>query len=395
MNLYLFLYLRFFYSYAFWIPNNSKLIIRPNHALHSVVDMRLRNYSYPIYIGKNLFDIPNICEPTNGKKVLIITNEVVEPLFLSQIVNRYQEKFEVETFILPNGEEYKTIDSVLKIIDFALLFGMDREGTFIALGGGVIGDITGFAASIYMRGITYIQIPTTLMAMVDSSVGGKTGINHPYGKNMIGSFYQPIKVIIDIDFLRTLPFREYISGCSEIIKYGLIHNISFYHWLENNVDQIKSRHDSSLCYMIHQSCSSKAEIVSKDEKELGNRAKLNLGHTFGHAIEKNLGYGTWLHGEAVAVGILMSMRLSFHMNLLDIVWLYRVHNLLTQFELPTSLPNDHQINTNHFINAMMLDKKNKNGTITCILLTEPLGTSRIINNINNDLLIPIIKNEYF
>lgn len=395
MNLYLFLYLGFFYSYAFLIPNNPKLIIHPHHALHSVVDMRLYNYSYPIYIGKSLFEIPNICDPINGKKVLIITNEIVEPLFLSKIVNRYQENFEVETFILPNGEEYKTIDSVLKIIDFALRFGIDREGTFIALGGGVIGDITGFAASIYMRGIHYIQIPTTLMAMVDSSVGGKTGINHPLGKNMIGSFHQPMKVIIDIDFLQSLPFREYISGCSEIIKYGLIHNISFYYWLENNVDQIKSRHDSSLCYLIYQSCTSKADIVSKDEKELGNRAKLNLGHTFAHAIEKNLGYGTWLHGEAVAVGILMSMRLSFHMNLLDIIWLYRVCNLLTRFDLPTSLPKDHQINTNDFINAMMLDKKNKNGTITCVLLTEPVGSSRIINNINNDLLISIIKNEYF
>lgn len=390
MYIYLFLYFCIFCSHAFFTPPRVSYI-RPNHAVHSVVDMHLHNHSYPIYIGKKLFETPSICEPIKGNKVLIITNDIVGPLYLTQIVEHYQEKFEVETVTLPNGEEHKTIHSVMHILDAALRFGLDREGTFIALGGGVIGDMTGFAAAIYMRGIAYIQIPTTLMAMVDSSVGGKTGINHRLGKNMIGSFHQPNKVLIDIDFLRTLPFREYVSGCSEIIKYGLIHNISFFYWLENNVDRIKSRHDSSICYMIQQSCSAKANIVSKDERELGYRATLNLGHTFGHAIENNLGYGTWLHGEAISVGMVMSMNLSFHMNLIDAAWFHRVKYLLSRFELPTSLPKNHNINTNHFINSMMLDKKNKNNTLTCVLLTEPRGTCMITNNINNELLISIIQ----
>jgi 3-dehydroquinate synthase len=266
--------------------------------------------SYPIHIGQHLLADPALLAPhIHGRQVMVVSNETVAPLYLDRLLSLLAD-FDVTTTILPDGEQYKNLDT-LNIIYTALLeHRMNRGCTLIALGGGVIGDITGFAAASYQRGVAFLQVPTTLLAQVDSSVGGKTGVNHALGKNMIGAFHQPGCVLIDTDTLDTLDDRQLAAGLAEVIKYGLIQDAGFFAWLEQNMSALKSRDKQALAWAIERSCAIKAEIVAADERESGKRALLNLGHTFGHAIETGTGYGNWLHGEAVAAGMVMAADLS-------------------------------------------------------------------------------------
>jgi 3-dehydroquinate synthase len=288
-----------------------------------------------------------------------------------------------DCLILDDGEQHKTIATVEKIIDTLLRQRHDRQTTLIALGGGVVGDITGFAASIYQRGVHYIQIPTTLLAQVDSSVGGKTGVNHPLGKNMIGAFCQPQCVIADTTTLDTLPARELSAGLAEVIKYGLIHDSDFFDWLEQNIDLLLARDYQALCQAIRVSCTIKAEIVALDERESGIRAILNLGHTFGHAIEATMGYGKWLHGEAVAVGMVMAADLSLRHGWIDETVKQRAIELLEKSSLPIKSPP--HMSADDYMKAMAIDKKTLDGTINLILL-KSLGKAVISADYEKDLL---------
>jgi 3-dehydroquinate synthase len=267
--------------------------------------------SYPIFIGSGLLGDRNCFAPyIKGKQLCIVTNEVVAPLYLEGLIELLSVTCQVDVVILPDGEQYKTVATLMKIYDCLLEKKHNRTTTLIALGGGVVGDMTGYAAASYQRGVNFIQVPTTLLAQVDSSVGGKTGVNHPLGKNMIGAFYQPEAVIIDTDVLGSLPERELSAGIAEIIKYGLIGDADFFRWLEVNMTALQSLDASVVTEAIARSCQNKASVVAQDEKEGGIRAILNLGHTFGHAIETAQGYGTWLHGEAVAIGMMIAAVLS-------------------------------------------------------------------------------------
>jgi 3-dehydroquinate synthase len=280
----------------------------------------------------------------------------------------------VETFVVPDGEEHKSFEILQSILTQCLEKGLDRQSTLVALGGGVIGDMVGFAAAIYQRGINFVQIPTTVMAMVDSSVGGKTGINHPLGKNMIGSFHQPQCVFIDTNTLHTLPDRELCSGIAEIIKYGLIRDTEFFIWQEQFMDELLNRNATAFRYAITRSCQNKAAVVKADEQEKSNvRATLNLGHTFGHAIENGSGYGTWLHGEAVAIGTAMAATMSYKMNWIDRDLLERIYTLLQRAKLPTDLPNTSPMTRATFTQLMSVDKKVSNGKLRLILLQGELG----------------------
>ena len=278
-----------------------------------------------------------------------------------------------DTVVLPDGEEEKTMDVMMKIIDKALELGLDRKVTFVALGGGVIGDMVGFAAAIYQRGVNFIQIPTTVMAMVDSSVGGKTGVNHPLGKNMVGAFHQPQCVFIDTNTLSTLPDRELQSGIAEVIKYGLIRDADFFEWQEKNMANLLARDSATLRYAIKRSCENKAEVVKADEKEAGVRATLNLGHTFGHAIENGSGYGVWLHGEAVAIGTVMATNMSARMGWIDQGLVKRIYDIMDAAKLPVELPLDSPMNAETFLKVMSVDKKVANGQLRLILLKGELG----------------------
>lgn len=291
-----------------------------------------------------------------------------------------------DTLVLPDGEENKTLDVLNKILDKSLELGLDRKVTFIALGGGVIGDMVGFASAIYQRGVNFIQIPTTVMAMVDSSVGGKTGVNHPLGKNMIGSFHQPECVFIDTNTLSTLPDRELYSGVAEVIKYGLIRDAPFFEWLEENMDKINSRDPAALRYAIKRSCENKADVVKEDEKEAGVRATLNLGHTFGHAIEKGSGYGSWLHGEAVAIGTAMAATMSAKMGWIDDSLLKRTYDILMKANCPVELPVDSPMNKDIFLKTMSVDKKVANGKLRLILLKGELGNCVFTGDFDEDAM---------
>jgi 3-dehydroquinate synthase len=274
---------------------------------------------------------------------------------------------------LPDGEEYKSMEILQRILDKALEETLDRKCTFVALGGGVIGDMVGFAAAIYQRGVNFIQIPMTVVAMVDSSVGGKTGVNHPLGKNMIGAFHQPQCVFIDTDNLSTLPDRELQSGIAEIIKYGLIRDAELFEWLEENMDKLLARDPAATRYAVKRSCENKAEVVKADEKAAGLRAMLNLGHTFGHAIESGSGYGTWLHGEAVAIGTAMAATMSAELGWIDEDLVKRTYQMLEKANLPVELPVDSPMDQATFLKYMAADKKVANGQLRLILLKGPLG----------------------
>ena len=339
--------------------------------------------SYPIYIGQDLLAKPELIEPyVNGTQVLIVSNETVAPLYLKKVQNTFNS-YDVETVILPDGEQYKNLTELNTIFDALLSAKFDRTCTLVALGGGVVGDMTGFAAASYQRGVNFIQIPTTLLAQVDSSVGGKTGVNHPKGKNMIGAFHQPTCVIADSDTLNTLEDNQLSAGIAEVIKYGLIRDMDFTKWLEENMHKLLERDPEALSHAIEVSCKCKAEIVAEDEKESGVRALLNLGHTFGHAIETSAGYGNWLHGEAVATGMLMAADLSMRLGNLTQHDVERVDNILDMAMLPTRAP--HHMDFDHFLELMTVDKKVRAGKINFVLFNK-LGDAMVTNDFDHNLL---------
>ncbi|KAF8101416.1 hypothetical protein N665_0205s0012 [Sinapis alba] len=341
----------------------------------TIVEVDLGNRSYPIYIGAGLLDQPQLLQRhVHGKKVLVVTNERVAPLYLDKTVHALtigNPNVTVDSVILPDGEKYKDMDTLMKVFDKAIESRLDRRSTFVALGGGVIGDMCGYAAASYLRGVNFIQIPTTVMAQVDSSVGGKTGINHRLGKNLIGAFYQPQCVLVDTETLNTLPDREMASGLAEVIKYGLIRDADFFEWQEKNIEALLARDPAALAYAIKRSCENKADVVSQDEKESGLRATLNLGHTFGHAIETGFGYGEWLHGEAVAAGTVMAVDMSYRLGWIDDSIVERVNNILKRAKLPTTPPESMTVSM--FKSIMAVDKKVADGLLRLILLKGPLG----------------------
>jgi 3-dehydroquinate synthase len=351
---------------------------------------------YPIYIGTGYTDdqvTELLTSYISGSKALLITNDRIAPMYLekyAELIGNNGNNKEVHTLVLPDGEEYKSMEILQTILDKALELNLDRKCTFLALGGGVIGDMVGFAAAIYQRGVNFVQIPTTVMAMVDSSVGGKTGVNHPLGKNMIGAFHQPECVFIDTDNLQTLPDRELRSGISEIIKYGLIRDAALFEWLETNMDKLLARDPDAMRYAVKRSCENKAEVVKEDEKEAGVRATLNLGHTFGHAIESGSGYGTWLHGEAVSIGTAMAASMSARMGWIDDSLLQRVYALLIKAQLPVALPLDSPMDQATFLKYMAGDKKVANGKWRLILLKGPLGNCVFTGDFDQDAMMATI-----
>lgn len=326
----------------------------------------LGNRTYPIHIGRGLISQPDLLLPhLKRKNVAIVTNTTVAPLYLAKLSNVLKNAgVSVLEIILPDGEAHKNSQTLNLIYDALLKNRCERSTTLIALGGGVIGDLTGYAAATYLRGVPFIQVPTTLLSQVDSSVGGKTGINHPLGKNMIGAFYQPKLVLADIDTLHTLPKRELSAGMAEVIKYGLIRDCDFFDWLETNINKLMDLDDAVISYAIYRSCQNKAEVVAADEHEIGERALLNLGHTFGHAIENAMGYGVWLHGEAVAAGTMLAAYLSQRMGWLSTQDVQRIYTLLTASGLPLKPPN---LGANKYLDLMASDKKVENGKIRLVL----------------------------
>jgi 3-dehydroquinate synthase len=340
------------------------------HMPPTKLTVSLAERSYPIIIGASLLNsCAIICEYLPQLRVALITNETIWPLYGKQLVGSLQrENIIVHPVVLPDGETHKDWASLNTIFDALLEHACDRKTTLIALGGGVVGDIVGFASATYQRGVPFIQIPTTLLAQVDSSVGGKTAINHPRGKNMIGAFYQPQLVLADTDTLNTLPEREFRSGLAEVIKYGLILDRNFFEWLDTNLAALLARDTVALTYAIKRSCEIKAAVVAADERETakeGGRALLNLGHTFGHAIETELGYGAWLHGEAVACGMVQAARLSHALGLIDAATVARTQDILARALLPIELPN---VSTEAMLEHMGRDKKNDAGVIKLILM---------------------------
>lgn len=348
----------------------------------------LGDRSYPVHIGPGLLSRPELFTPhIKSRQVCIISNETVAPLYLEQL-KAVLGGFACSEIILPDGEKYKTLDSMAVIYDALLEQRLERSATLIALGGGVIGDMAGFAAATYQRGVNFIQVPTTLLSQVDSSVGGKTGVNRPLGKNMVGAFYQPQCVIADTETLKTLPDRELSAGMAEVIKYGLINNQDFYIWLQANINTLLRRDTSSLIHAIKTSCEEKAAIVAQDERESGIRAILNLGHTFGHAIETAMGYGNWLHGEAVATGMLMAADLSQRLGYISGEEVSTLKSLLINAGLPTQAPQE--ISTEQYLDLMGRDKKAESGNVRFVLL-EQIGRAFVKGDIDSACLAETLK----
>jgi 3-dehydroquinate synthase len=354
-----------------------------NEQAHINLNVDLGERSYPIAIGPGVIDDPALlARHIGGSKVAIVTNTTVAPLYLDKVAAPLRAAGrEVVEIVLPDGEEHKHWGSLMQVFDALLANKCDRKTTLVALGGGVIGDLTGFAAASYMRGVPFVQIPTTLLAQVDSSVGGKTGINHPLGKNMIGAFYQPRVVLADTATLATLPGRELSAGLAEVIKHGAILDAAFFDWIEANIEKLMARDPAALSHAIARSCEIKADVVRKDEREGGLRAVLNFGHTFGHAIEAGLGYGEWLHGEAVGCGMVMAADLSQRLGFIDAAAAERVRALVKAAGLPTVAPD---LGEARWIELMEVDKKNEGGAIKFILL-KPLG-SPSITSVPHELL---------
>ncbi|HEV3431014.1 MAG TPA: 3-dehydroquinate synthase [Paraburkholderia sp.] len=331
------------------------------------VNVELGDRAYPIHIGSDLIGQTALYAPhIAGKSVTIVTNTVVEPLYGEKLRAALAPLGkDVHTVVLPDGEAFKNWETLNQIFDALLTSRADRKTTLIALGGGVTGDMTGFAAACYMRGVPFIQVPTTLLSQVDSSVGGKTGINHPLGKNMIGAFYQPQAVIADIGALRTLPARELAAGVAEVIKTGAIADAEFFGWIEANVEALNRCEPAALAHAVKRSCEIKASVVAADEREGGLRAILNFGHTFGHAIEAGLGYGEWLHGEAVGCGMVMAADLSVRMGMLDEASRERLVRVIKAAHLPDVGP---ALGADRYVELMQVDKKAEGGAIKFILL---------------------------
>lgn len=341
------------------------------------VDVALGERSYAIEIGRGLLRDSAQFESVLGNKAVIVTNETVAPLYLEPLkASLGRSGVEAVSVVLPDGEQFKNWETLNLIFEALLRAHAERRTPLIALGGGVIGDMTGFAAACYQRGAPFIQLPTTLLSQVDSSVGGKTAINHPLGKNMIGAFYQPKHVVIDIDVLATLPDREFSAGMAEVIKYGLIRDPQFFAWLELHIDEVMAKQAASLEYAIERSCRNKAEVVIADETEQGERATLNLGHTFGHAIETGMGYGEWLHGEAVAAGTMMAAELSCRLGWLQKSDVDRIGGLLKRAGLPIAGPA--ALSPEVYFELMSHDKKVKDGKIRFVLL-ESVGRARVLS----------------
>jgi 3-dehydroquinate synthase len=339
------------------------------------LNVELGERSYPILIGQALLSNGDLFKPhISGKRVAVVTNTTVGPLYLDRLIRTLTGiGKQVTSIVLPDGEEEKNWSSLLRIFDVLLAEKCDRKTTLVALGGGVIGDMTGFAAATFMRGVPFIQVPTTLLAQVDSSVGGKTGINHPLGKNMIGAFYQPQAVIADTSTLDTLPPRELAAGIAEVIKHGAIIDAAFFDWIDANMGKLVARDAGALAHAIQRSCEIKADVVRQDEREGGLRAILNFGHTFGHAIEAGLGYGEWLHGEAVGCGMVMAADLSQRLGFIDATMKERIVAVVRAAGLPTVAPD---LGAERWLELMEVDKKNEGGQIKFILL-KPLGKAFI------------------
>ncbi|MEN0108933.1 MAG: 3-dehydroquinate synthase [Pseudomonas sp.] len=355
------------------------------------LQVELGERSYPIYIGANLLVQPELfSRHIAGKQVAIVSNETVAPLYL-ETVKQALSGFDVATVILPDGEAYKGWETLQLIFDALLTARHERSTTVIALGGGVIGDMAGFAAACYQRGVDFIQVPTTLLSQVDSSVGGKTGINHPLGKNMVGAFYQPNAVLIDTTTLNTLPARELSAGLAEVIKYGLICDEPFLTWLEANVDALRSLDQAALTEAIARSCASKAKVVGADERESGVRATLNLGHTFGHAIETHMGYGVWLHGEAVAAGTVMALEMSCRLGWITAAERDRGIRLFQRAGLPVIPPEE--MTAEDFLTHMAVDKKVLGGRLRLVLLRQ-LGEAVVTGDFPREILDATLVANY-
>lgn len=352
------------------------------------IELALGSRAYTIAIGSRIrFQWENFA-PYVNKKVVIVTNTTVGPLYLNDIKNvLLSNAIETIEVVLPDGEQYKDWQTLNQIFDALLEGRCERSTPLIALGGGVIGDMTGFAAACYQRGAPFIQIPTTLLSQVDSSVGGKTAINHPLGKNMIGAFYQPRFVLIDIETLSTLPDRELSAGLAEVIKYGLIRDPEFFAWLECNIEGLRGKDPALLKEAVERSCKNKAQVVVADETEQGERALLNLGHTFGHAIETGMGYGTWLHGEAVAVGCVMATDLSAEIGWIDKKDLARVESIFKRAGLPTEGPSE--LSPETYLDLMSHDKKVVDGRIRLILLKE-IGKGVVSDQVPEKMIQEVI-----
>ncbi|WP_406732512.1 3-dehydroquinate synthase [Vibrio scophthalmi] len=354
------------------------------------ITVSLDERSYPISIGAGLFNDPAhlsflSCVNSSAKqKVVVISNVTVAPLYAKKILSLLElQGCQVSLLELPDGEQYKTLDTFNTVMSYLLEGNYSRDVVIVALGGGVIGDLVGFAASCYQRGVDFIQIPTTLLSQVDSSVGGKTAVNHPLGKNMIGAFYQPKAVVIDTDCLCTLPEREFAAGMAEVIKYGIIYDGEFFAWLESNLDKLYALDEQALSYAIARCCQIKAEVVAQDEKESGIRALLNLGHTFGHAIEAELGYGNWLHGEAVSSGTVMAAKTAQLQGLISQEQLERIVALLQQAKLPVHTPES--MSFDDFIKHMMRDKKVLAGELRLVLPTS-VGSAEVVKGVPETII---------
>ncbi|MQG92410.1 3-dehydroquinate synthase [Pseudomonas sp. MN1F] len=347
--------------------------------------------SYPIYIGEGLLDQAELLAPhIRGRQVAIVSNETVAPLYLERL-SKTLGAYSVLPVILPDGEAHKNWQTLQLIFDGLLTARHDRRTTVVALGGGVIGDMAGFAAACYQRGVDFIQVPTTLLSQVDSSVGGKTGINHPLGKNMVGAFYQPNAVLIDTTSLKTLPERELSAGLAEVIKYGLICDKPFLAWLEDNMQALRALEPAALTEAISRSCAAKAAVVGTDERESGVRATLNLGHTFGHAIETHMGYGVWLHGEAVAAGTVMALEMSMRLGWIDQAERDRAIRLLQDAGLPVVPPQE--MTPAHFMEHMAVDKKVLDGRLRLVLLRQ-LGEAVITDDYPKEILQATLSADY-
>ena len=334
------------------------------------IEIELGERSYPILIGAGLIDQASTWDGLpRASTALIVTNEVVGPLYAERVKRALQPHYaRVLTVVLPDGESHKTWETLNRIFDVLLGEACDRKTVLFALGGGVIGDMTGFAAACYMRGVPFVQVPTTLLSQVDSSVGGKTAVNHPMGKNMIGAFYQPVRVVCDLDTLQTLPARELSAGLAEVIKYGPIHDMAFLDWIEAQLPALMARDVTALSWAVQRSCEIKAEVAGQDERESGLRAILNFGHTFGHAIEAGLGFGVWLHGEAVGCGMLMAARLSQRLGHVDQAFVDRLATLVGRAGLPLVGP---ALGASSYLEHMRVDKKAQNGDIRFVLIQQP------------------------
>lgn len=349
------------------------------------LQVELGDRSYPIFIGQGLMGNAQLVKPyVKGKQVLIVTNTTVAPLYLEACKQTFAD-FDVQSVILPDGEKYKTLDTLNLVFDKLIGERFDRSCTLVALGGGVIGDMTGFAAAAFQRGVKFIQMPTTLLSQVDSSVGGKTGVNHPLGKNMIGAFHQPECVIIDTETLNTLEDRQLSAGLAEVIKYGLIQDPEFFEWLELNIEKLLNREPEALSFAIERSCQDKAEIVAKDEKEAGMRALFNLGHTFGHAIEAGMGYGNWLHGEGVSAGSMQAIYMSKLLGDLSEADQTRIQALFERAKLPIVPPSVDEMSNDKYLQLMAGDKKVQAGTVRLVLLKN-IGKAYVTGDYPQELL---------